>query len=105
MRCFSPASIITGTWVASQSCSSCLVNWKYQFIFPLSALSASSELLYKLSPDRPSPRFDGEGFPVGQKIWFVAGSYVPVFHAGAPPTFHESPSQVSCPGSPGPGTV
>ena len=25
-----------GTCVASQSCSSCLVNWKYQFSFPVS---------------------------------------------------------------------
>ena len=38
-------SIMTGTCVASQSCSSCLVNWKYQFILPVSAFSASRELL------------------------------------------------------------
>jgi len=31
----------------------------------------------------------------GPEFVLVAASYVPVIHAGAPPIFHESPSQVS----------
>ena len=31
-------------------------------------IERDGELLYRLSPARPSPRFDGDGFPVGQKI-------------------------------------
>jgi hypothetical protein len=75
------------------------------FQFPGISIEPTSESPYRLSPARPSPRFDGDGLPVVQNVVFVAGSYVPVIHAGDPPIFHESPSHVSWPGSPGPGIV
>src|ERR1700747_3088987 len=66
---------------------------------------ARRELLYRLSPARPSPRLEGEGLPVVQNVVLVAGSYEPVIHAGAPPIFQDSPPPFLGPASAGPGAV
>src|SRR4029079_14073070 len=72
---------------------------------PVSGSRAITEQLYKLSPGRPAPSQSGPGFPVPQYVRFNSGSYEPVTQMGAPPCIHESPPHVSCPASPGLGTV
>src|SRR5262245_42703112 len=50
-------------------------------------------------------QFHGAALPVFQYTRPSAGSKTPVVHVGPPPCRHVSPGHVSCPGSPGPGTV
>ena len=42
----------TAGCVESQSCVSCGDDWKYQTIFPVSALSATIEAVKRLAPAR-----------------------------------------------------
>src|SRR5688572_6416936 len=98
-------SASTGTCVASKSNSSCGVNWKCHFNFPVSASRATTALVYRLSPIRESPFQSGPGLPTPQYVRFDSGSYEPVVQIDPPPVFHESPAHVSWPGSPGCGTV
>ena len=45
-------SMSTGVCVASQSCVSCGEAWKYHFIVPVSASSATSDAVYRFAPSR-----------------------------------------------------
>src|SRR5215471_8382954 len=94
-----------GVSSASQSCTSCGVNWKCHFSLPLSGSSAMSEQVYRLSPLRLSPYRSAPGLPAPQYSVFSLGSNVPVIQVGPPPLTQESPSQVSPPGSPFAGIV
>ena len=63
-------SASTGTCTESKSKSSCGVNWKYHFSLPVSASSATTQSLYRLSPARTSPFQSGPGLPMPQYVRF-----------------------------------
>jgi hypothetical protein len=61
----------------------------------VSASSATTLSLYKLSPRRVEPSQSGAGLPVPKNTTFVSSSYAPAFQTPTPPVFHESPDHVS----------
>src|SRR5262245_7935116 len=66
-----------------------------------------TDAVYRLSPFRISPPYNGTAFPVWKYARPRSGSTTPTSQTPAPPLDQLSFSfgQVSCPGSPGPGTV
>src|SRR6478672_7281352 len=59
----------------------------------------------RLSPPRVVPSLSGPALPIGTFLLRRSGSIAGWVHTGPPPYFHESPSHVSWPNSPGPERV